>query len=60
MTSYEWQKNCAVVDRMSYFQYMVRGTSFVFGTLALKDFWYIQKNYYADRARLRLPKVRKS
>lgn len=57
MSSYEWEKNCAIVDRLTYFQYTVRFTSAIFGILAIKDLVYIQKNFYADRARARLPKV---
>ena len=57
MSSYEWQKNCAIVDRSYYFLYTLRATGFIFGSLALKDFYYIAQNYYADRARLRLKKV---
>lgn len=57
MSSYEWLKNCAIVDRCSYFQYTVRFTVAVFGALALKDLNYIRINHYADRAKKRLPIV---
>ena len=54
--SYTWQKNCAVVDRMGYFEYSVKLTTFFLGGAALKDLMYISKNFYADRARARLLK----
>lgn len=57
MSSYDWKKNCAIVDRLGYFQYIVRGTVTIFGLLALKDLLYIQKNFYPDKARVRLLKV---
>ena len=57
MSSYEWKKNCAIVDRCWYFQYTVWITTTVFGGLAFKDLLYIRKNHFADLARKRLPKV---
>jgi len=53
--SYDWNKNAAIVDRCWYFQYTVWTTTSVLGALALKDLWYIKVNFYADRARARLP-----
>jgi hypothetical protein len=55
--SYDWDKNCAVVDRMSYWQYFLRGTTVAGVALVAKDLYYIKINYYADRARKRLPIV---
>lgn len=54
--SYDWDKNAAIVDRCWYFQYTVWTTTSVLGALALKDLWYIKVNFYADKARARLPK----
>ena len=54
--SYDWQKNCAVVDRCYYFEYTVKITGFTLGMLAAKDLFYISRNYYADRAKARLGK----
>ncbi len=54
--SYDWNKNAAIVDRCWYFQYTVWTTTSVLGALALKDLWYIKINFFADRARTRLPK----
>lgn len=56
MSSYEWKKNCAIVDRCYYFEYTVLGTVSFLGLLAFKDFYYIYKNHYADRAKKRLSK----
>lgn len=55
--SYEWDKNCAVVDRMSYWQYFIRGTTSVAAILTLKDLLFIRKNWYASRAIKRIPIV---
>lgn len=55
--SYEWDHNCAVVDRMFYWSYFIRGTTFLAVSLTLKDLWFIRKNWYADRAMKRLPIV---
>lgn len=55
--SYEWKKNCAIVDRCWYFQYTVWTTTFVLGGLAFKDLLYIKNNHYAHLATKRLPKV---
>jgi hypothetical protein len=57
MSSYEWDQNCAVVDRLFYMEYMIRGTTFTALALTLKDLWFIRRNWYADRAYKRLPVV---
>ena len=56
--SYEWDKNCAIVDRHFYWQYSIMTTSLIFGTLTLKDLWFMKQNWYADRAKKRLPVVK--
>lgn len=55
--SYEWDKNCAVVDRLSYWQYFIRGTTCLATILTMKDLLFIKKNWYADRAKRRIPIV---
>jgi hypothetical protein len=55
--SYEWDYNCAIVDRMFYMQYILRGTTFLAVALTCKDLWFIRINWYADRAQRRLPIV---
>ena len=55
--SYEWDHNCAVVDRLYYWEYFIRGTTFCAIALYAKDFWYIRQGFYADRAYKRLPVV---
>jgi hypothetical protein len=55
--SYDWDKNMAVVDRLFYWEYFIYGTTFTAGILTLKDLWYIKVNWYADRAKRRLPIV---
>ena len=55
--SYEWDHNCAVVDRCYYFQYIVRGSSIIFGALALRDLWLIKQNWFPERLRGRFPVV---
>ena len=44
--SYDWDKNCAIVDRLSYFQYTLRTTITIFGILAFKDLIYINDLIY--------------
>lgn len=56
-SDYDWNKNMAVVDRLFYMQYITIGSSSLFAALALKDLWYLKINWYADRARKRLPIV---
>ena len=57
METYEWQKNKAVVDRMYYSERILLGTTlFALGTTAT-SMLYIQKNYFSDIMRARIPKV---
>ncbi len=55
--SYEWDHNCAVVDRCFYYLYIIRGTSIIFGGLALRDLWLIKQNWFPERLRGRIPMV---
>ena len=57
MSNYDWDKNCAVVDRMFYWEYFIRGTTFTALLLTAKDLFLIQQNWYVDLARRRLPRV---
>ncbi len=57
MSNYDWDKNCAVVDRMFYWEYFIRGTTFTALLLSAKDLWFIKQNWYVDRAKRRLPFV---
>ena len=57
MESYEWQKNKAVVDRLYYSERILGGsTLFALGFTAV-NMLYIQKNYFAEVVRPRIPKV---
>lgn len=57
METYEWQKNKAIVDRLYYSERILQGTTlFAAGTTAT-HLLYIQKNYFADTVRSRIPKV---
>ena len=55
--SYEWDYNCAIVDRLFYWEYFIRGTTLTALALTGKDLWFIRRNWYADRAMKRLPIV---
>jgi hypothetical protein len=57
MSVYDWDHNCAVVDRLYYWEYFIRGTTFTALALTVKDLWFIRVNWYADRAFKRLPVV---
>ena len=57
METYEWQKNKAVVDRLYYTERILEGsTVFALGATAT-NLLYIQKNYFADKMRARIPKI---
>lgn len=60
MSQYDWDKNCAVVDRLFYWEYFLRGTTFFAVMLGAKDLFFIQQNWYVDRAKRRLPLVIKN
>ena len=57
MSAYEWDHNCAVVDRLFYWEYFIKGTTATAVALTMKDLWFIRSNWYADRAFKRLPVV---
>ena len=57
MESYEWQKNKAIVDRLYYSERILEGTTlFALGTTAI-NMLFIQKNYFAETVRPRIPRV---
>lgn len=57
METYEWQKNKAIVDRLYYSERILEGTTlFALGSTAI-NLLYIQKNYFAETVRPRIPKV---
>ncbi len=60
METYEWKKNKAVVDRMYYTERILEVTTFLAGTMTATEALYIQKNYFANQARRRIPRVRLS
>mmetsp|Transcript_10292 Transcript_10292/g.11737 ORF Transcript_10292/g.11737 Transcript_10292/m.11737 type:complete len:109 (-) Transcript_10292:48-374(-) len=56
MDTYQWQHNNAVVTRLYYSERMVQ---VVFGAAAIAtsfDSFFVYKNYFAAKARLRIPK----
>lgn len=57
MSLYDWERNCAVVDRLNWYEYTIRTTTVTALALSLKDLYYIKVNWYAARARGRLPLV---
>jgi hypothetical protein len=57
MSDYDWNYNCAIVDRLYYFEYFIKGTTLTALALTLKDLWLIRRNWYSDRAMKRLPFV---
>jgi len=57
METYEWQKNKAVVDRLYYSERIVEGTTcMALGATGI-NLMFLQRNYFADLARARLPRV---
>lgn len=57
METYEWQKNKAIVDRLYYSEMILEtSTLFAVGATAVNGL-YIQKNYFADKMRQRIPKI---
>jgi hypothetical protein len=55
--SYDWDHNVAVVDRLFYWEYIIRGTTLTALALTAKDTVFIRRNWYADRAKRRIPLV---
>lgn len=57
METYEWQKNKAVVDRLYYSERILLGTTiFALGYTAT-NMLFVQKNYFANEMRARIPRV---
>jgi len=52
--SYEWKKNCAVVDRCFYLDYMIKGTTLIALLSTVKDVMFLKNNWYPERAKKRL------
>ena len=57
MSDYNWDKNCAVVDRLFYWEYFIRSTTFGLFMFGGKDLYFISKNWYVDKCKRRLPIV---
>lgn len=57
METYEWKHNKAVVDRMYYTERIFCGTTLFAATYTSVNMLYIQKNYFADLMKARIPKV---
>ena len=55
---YDWDKNCAVVDRLFYMQYTLGLSSMFFGSLLLKDLYFIKINWYPEVSRRRILPVK--
>jgi hypothetical protein len=56
-SNYDWNYNMAIVDRLFYWEYFIKGTTLTALALTFKDAWLIRRNWYADRAYKRLPVV---
>ena len=57
MDTYRWKHNNAVVTRMYYAERMTEVLLGGATVLTAFDAFFIYKNYFADRARARIPKV---
>ncbi len=57
MESYEWQKNKAVVDRLYYSERILEGSTLLALGYTGVNLLYINKNYFADVMRARIPRV---
>ena len=57
MESYEWQKNKAVVDRLYYSEQIVTYSTLAAASYTGINLLYIQKNYFANEMRARIPRV---
>ena len=57
MDRYEWKKNKAIVDRLYYSERIVQLT-FGYATVGtIIDLMFINSNYFAEKAKRRIPKV---
>ena len=57
METYEWQKNKAVVDRLYYSERILQNSTFIAFLMTGTNMLFIKKNYFADSARARIPRV---
>lgn len=57
MESYEWEKNKAVVDRLYYSERILLGTTLFAGGYTATNLLFVQKNYFANIMRARIPKI---
>ena len=58
MDTYRWQHNNAVVTRMYYAERTLQVTYGLAATATAVDGFFVYKNYFANTARARIPKVR--
>lgn len=57
METYEWQKNKAIVDRLYYSERIFVNSTLFAAAVTATSMLYIQKNYFANTMRARIPKV---
>ncbi len=57
METYEWQKNKAVVDRLYYSERILLGSTLFAGAYTATNMLFIQKQYFANEMRARIPRV---
>ncbi len=57
MDQYEWQKNKAIVDRLYYSERCFQLTAGFATAGTVIDLMMIKSNYFADKAKRRIPKV---
>ena len=57
METYEWQKNKAVVDRLYYSERILLGSTIFAVGYSATNLLFVQKNYFANTMRARIPKV---
>ena len=57
METYEWQKNKAVVDRLYYSERILVNSTLFAAMYTATNMLYIQKKYFANTMKARIPKV---
>ena len=57
METYEWQKNKAVVDRLYYSERIFVNSTLFSLAFTATSLLYIQKGYFANTMRARIPKI---
>ena len=57
METYEWQKNKAVVDRLYYSERILTTSTLFAGAYTATNLLYINKKYFANEMRARIPKI---